>query len=524
MTKMMMAPVLRFVGGIAVLLAMALSLTSCASYPLSAAVRSNDVQRTRTLLDAGANVNAGKNVPPLIDAAYYGNVEIVRMLLEKGATVDCQNKHGLTPLNWAAGNGHADVARLLIEHGADVQHVSLDGVPVLVDAASGGNVDIVRMVLDKGAPVDCQNKYGLTPLMWAAAKGHSDVARLLIEHGADVRHVSREGVPVLVDAAYHGHADIVKMLLEKGAPVDCQNKYGITPLMWAASTGNVEVAHLLITHGANVNHANNAGVTALMWASSVDDSYLPLVKLLTESLADVNHASPDGATAFKLACQKDNTDIASYLFENGAATNFEDATMEGIELNGKMNHVLGDYYLARDKLDDSRASYIKARDYYTKAASKYSSDVTKISWQQIGVMALQAMVQATAQAALDSAAQYQGQMQARQFQQIQAMSYATHTRTGIQGYNAYMSKYGSTYTPTYQSIRAANVTPPAADATLEEKKAYAQMKKKDYQRRQELMKKVLECFDQNLSAPELHTAVDAVVNSFNAPNGNGKAK
>ena len=58
---------------------------------------------------------------PLHLNSQAGDMGIARLLIEHGADVAAQDKHGLTPLHWAARCGHVGLARLLIEHGADVE-------------------------------------------------------------------------------------------------------------------------------------------------------------------------------------------------------------------------------------------------------------------------------------------------------------------------------------------------------------------------------------------------------------------
>ena len=45
-----------------------------------------------------------------------GHLDVVRLLLDKGAKVDLGKKDGWTPLMSASKNGHLDVVRLLKDH------------------------------------------------------------------------------------------------------------------------------------------------------------------------------------------------------------------------------------------------------------------------------------------------------------------------------------------------------------------------------------------------------------------------
>jgi ankyrin repeat protein len=56
---------------------------------------------------------------PLHEAAYFGDVEDVKLLLERGADPNAKDNYGRTPLHIAAQKGHAEIVRVLLEHGAD---------------------------------------------------------------------------------------------------------------------------------------------------------------------------------------------------------------------------------------------------------------------------------------------------------------------------------------------------------------------------------------------------------------------
>ncbi len=62
------------------------------------------------------SVDAEKQTP-LHWASGKGHVEVVKLLLEKGADLIAANSSGWTPLHWASENGHVEVVKLLLENG-----------------------------------------------------------------------------------------------------------------------------------------------------------------------------------------------------------------------------------------------------------------------------------------------------------------------------------------------------------------------------------------------------------------------
>jgi len=92
------------------------------------AIDNGDADRVRSLLDAGADVNAldryGQTA--LMNAAHKGYKEIVWLLAKSGADLNHTAKHGLSALMLAVISNHSDVVSVLMEAGADS---SLRGYP-----------------------------------------------------------------------------------------------------------------------------------------------------------------------------------------------------------------------------------------------------------------------------------------------------------------------------------------------------------------------------------------------------------
>jgi ankyrin repeat protein len=80
--------------------------------------------------------------------------------------VDEADSDGITILSWAVIGNRIDMARLLIERGADVNHEDKKGMTPLLYAASidFGDSAMVELLLKSGARTSARTKEGLTAL------------------------------------------------------------------------------------------------------------------------------------------------------------------------------------------------------------------------------------------------------------------------------------------------------------------------------------------------------------------------
>jgi len=133
---------------------------------------------------------------PLHAAANYGHLDVVRLLVSRGANIEVQDTTRHTPLMYAAFEGHIDIVRYLLSVGADVNAACMSGETSLHEAAQGGKTKIVEVLLEHGHAIDPMDTRwsGATPLMWSARWGHTETFQTLLAAGADHKLTTTDGV------------------------------------------------------------------------------------------------------------------------------------------------------------------------------------------------------------------------------------------------------------------------------------------------------------------------------------------
>lgn len=134
--------------------------------PLQLAAGAENLAMVKLLLAKGADVNAAtmgalevrkgplalNHLTPLMDAAPYGTPELLRTLLDAGAQVNAKDIRDMTPMMQAVSSEtqNPDVVRLLLEKGADVRAKSNDGETALDWAKKFGNPEVIGLLQKAG--------------------------------------------------------------------------------------------------------------------------------------------------------------------------------------------------------------------------------------------------------------------------------------------------------------------------------------------------------------------------------------
>ena len=123
--------------------------------PLIGALLHNDAAEAVRLLRQGADPNEGRfgGLPPAMLAAARQNVELVRLMVAKGADPNVRDRSGSTALMWGAFNDSGDAA-------------------------------VVEALVALGADPLASNKAGETALDWALRRGESAAVTALRKAGA----------------------------------------------------------------------------------------------------------------------------------------------------------------------------------------------------------------------------------------------------------------------------------------------------------------------------------------------------
>ncbi|KAK5127062.1 hypothetical protein LTR85_008421 [Meristemomyces frigidus] len=153
------------------------------SSPLHQAIKANDIDLARFLLELGANasiLNCYKTTP-IMYAVKYGSKAMVSLVLQFQPDLSQLSFVGAAAVHWAVWPNKPDSLELLLQAGADANHAMADGSTPLHCAATGGHLGTVECLLRYGADPVRRDEDWKTPLQVAEESGHEEIATMLRE-------------------------------------------------------------------------------------------------------------------------------------------------------------------------------------------------------------------------------------------------------------------------------------------------------------------------------------------------------
>ncbi|KAJ4865378.1 ankyrin repeats (3 copies) domain-containing protein [Trichoderma breve] len=287
---------------------------------------------------------------PITLAASFGHANIVKKLVEHGASCTALTSFGWSPIsvaccrgslgvakllldeygvsmegdygiNWsalrsAATFGHADILTYLLKRGADPTPEA-GGWSCLHIAADGGHTEAVQVLLGHGFnPSAVADENGWTPLTLAADKGHYDTVELLLDRGVNTEQRCTNRWTALCMAANRGDLRMAMLLVSRGADVMAKAVGGWSPITLAATNGHLDIVNLLLAYGADIHMKTLSGWTPLMAAS--DGGHASLANILLICGADVRNSSTTGWNSLICAADGRHLQTSRILLSHGA--------------------------------------------------------------------------------------------------------------------------------------------------------------------------------------------------------------
>lgn len=305
--------------------------------PIALAAQNGNLNIVNLLLSKGANPNklTNEGYSAVYIATSYDNPKCLQALLEKEADCDKTRFDNATPLYRAAAKGHTQCLMILLKFSADFKKPFKGMLPIEI-AAQEGNIECVECLIhayEKDKFANAQT----SPILRSIDLDNKRLLKLYVQKGADINqlyappseeifyeegsgdeslessssetHLKAPFLTPLMYAAMHGDLKFVKLLLKLGANPNIENEYGMLAIHFAANSGKKEIIEELISYGSELNKETIQGYAPFHIARSCQ--FDDCVELLVSKGASQEESK---VTALFQAIEKGNlSDLSHHL-------------------------------------------------------------------------------------------------------------------------------------------------------------------------------------------------------------------
>ncbi|XP_071338846.1 ankyrin repeat and death domain-containing protein 1A isoform X2 [Trachinotus anak] len=256
-------------------------------------------------------------VAPIHLAAWFGSLEILKLLVQAGAEHKVENEEGLNIMHCAAINNHTDIVEYIIN---DLQMKELDkddqsGQRAFTLAAKHGCVEMLEMLMEPYKMATMKpNQRGDTPLHLAARNGHLDAVQLLLQSFDTRDEVNTDGETALYQAADNGREECVLALLEAGCDPNILTMAKCSALHPVSERGDTSLVQILLEYKACTDFQNQLEAPLHL---AVKNSHLPVIHSLLDAGCNINVTDKRSQTAMHLAAELARIEVVEMLLKAG---------------------------------------------------------------------------------------------------------------------------------------------------------------------------------------------------------------
>lgn len=305
-------------------------------------IETGSIEKLQELIDAeGLPINdEWVDYDLLNHALAKGQKESAMMLIERGCRVNTKvfAQSADTPLHHAVKLGSIEIVELLLRKGALIEARNFEGeTPLHLSAKLRYNIftDLLLTSLSNATNMNYMDSSGLTYLHIACMRGNCTLIERLLANCSEINHRINLGSPELPGyTALHCaiefyNLDAIQLLLSHKADVSVKAKNGLTPLLLAVKYGGLKYVKMLLRHSSNINLDINAqidadseeypGYSVLHFA--VELNWASIFKLLLRYKPNADAKSTTGLTVLHIALRENAIDLITELLNYGVDVN-----------------------------------------------------------------------------------------------------------------------------------------------------------------------------------------------------------
>jgi ankyrin repeat protein len=251
-------------------------------------------------IDYNLNIKDEQDNYLLSYAVLFNKINVIKLLLDKGANIDIIDHKNRTLLYIAIKYGYDDIIDLFINYNKNNIGISIfdildinNNVP-LHYAIKFNNYNVTKKLLDNGANPNNKNNKGYNSLHIAIYNKNIDIINLILNYNIDINMKTNTGENALHIACNLQLIDVVNLLIKNKIDIDAQDYNNeFSSLHYCVNINNIKLINILIKNNVNINTQDIIGNTPIHYAI-IENNVEILLLLNSVKNIDLNLWNYDG--------------------------------------------------------------------------------------------------------------------------------------------------------------------------------------------------------------------------------------
>ena len=234
-----------------------------------------------TLVQYGINIDLQDvyGNTALLNACTFGNIHVIKLLLELNADVHLRRGDGYTLLHelclWECFRLKNKVLlkecfQVLLNKGLEINATALNGqTPLHITCQASESTEMLELLISLGADIHAKDSWGKLP----AHDCKNEFLNIFIQHGIDINSQDLNGQTILMCAVKESKKDIVETLVKAKASPNLREKCGRSALHFLSDKNEdvYEILKLLINSSGDLEAQDKYGITPLDYYAFFED-------------------------------------------------------------------------------------------------------------------------------------------------------------------------------------------------------------------------------------------------------------
>lgn len=235
------------------------------------------------------------NTPLMKSCINNDNISIIQSHLENNMDINETNKRNISALLYACKYCSIDIIKMLINKGANINNKDKKWHTAFywtIRYRQDNVSDIINILMDNKGDINVLSKKGSTILKCAVKYGDEKTIKILIEHKININNANKQGHTILMTACNINNITMIKILLKNKAHINAQASDKQTALSIAIknikNTRSHQMIKLLINNKAILNGKKRLNLLMLSMKELTGQLLMDTIKILIKEKSDIN--------------------------------------------------------------------------------------------------------------------------------------------------------------------------------------------------------------------------------------------